>query len=566
MATGIAARSTCNRPSTPTVAKPEPVLQTQSLPYQQNVLWLYHLCRIAVGLALLVLTAAEEEYAILSLPYPKSFHYLSWAYLPITLLLSIVVNHPGRRRVLALASFDVIYLLALFATSAGQRGIGNFLILTVAVANTLLPLSPGLLLALAATLGMLATSLYLSLSLLADHSTLDQVGVYGALTLLSALLMQLLSAKLRASERLARSRAEQLAGLQTLNAMIIERMEAGILVLDERLNVLLCNQNARTALGEEHPEGLPLGQLFPDLLQRIEDWRHNPILRQHSLPAPANRLTLTPTFITLGQRIHEQVLVFLEDTSRITRQAQDMKLVSLGRLTASIAHEIRNPLAAISHAAQLLDESDALDPADRRLGQIIQEQSRRMDHLINDVLNLSRRRPAQQQLLNLAAWLRNYVHDFAETASTYKKLHLQIDGEPLFTQMDSHHLTQILTNLINNGLRHSSQQHGTGQVWLHLYPDAGNQQPVLDVIDDGPGIAQAQLPYLFEPFHTTEIGGTGLGLYICRELCEANEANLEYLRLDNDSSSCFRIAFARPYQQPGSAQATLPTDRIHNGQ
>lgn len=544
------------------MARSSETAQEQTIPRNLNILWLYHLYRLTVGLALVALTATEDKDSILSLPYPAAYHYLSWSYLPLTLLLAIAVNRPEKHRaVFTLAALDVLLLLCLFGAAAGVRnGIGNFIVIAVAIANTLLPRTLGLLLAASAALGMLAISLFLDLAIGAPNALYVQAGIAGGLGLVSAAVVQMLSARLRATETLAKARADELAGLQTLNAMIIERMGAGVLVLDDQLKVLLCNQNARTALGVEYPQGNALGQLFPALLKRIEDWRHNPILRQQALPAPAGRLSLSPTFVTLGQRTHQQTLVFLEDASRITQQAQEMKLASLGRLAASIAHEIRNPLAAISHAAQLLQESETLDAPDRRLGQIIQEQSKRMNHIIDDVLQLSRRRPAESNSLDLAHWLERYLREFRETADAGQQLHLKADNEVLLTQMDASHLTQILANLVNNGLRHSAQKNGRGQVWLHLYRAPQSGQPVLDVIDDGPGVSEKQLPYLFEPFHTTEIGGTGLGLYICKELCEANEASLDYLRLGEDRSSCFRIMFAHPYKQPLPHQQPL-----HNG-
>ncbi|MNZ68984.1 Sensor protein ZraS [compost metagenome] len=237
--------------------------------------------------------------------------------------------------------------------------------------------------------------------------------------------------------------------------------------------------------------------------------------------------------------------MFLEDISQIAQQAQQLKLASLGRLTAGIAHEIRNPLGAISHAAQLLQESEVLDGHDRRLTQIIQDQSRRMNLVIENVLQLSRRRQANPQLIDLKYWLYRFAGELRENLRDTERLHLQAGQGSIQTRMDPNQLTQVLTNLVQNGLRYSTQQHGTGQVWLNLFRDSETELPVLEVLDDGPGISPEQQARLFEPFFTTETKGTGLGLYISRELCESNQARIDY-KMRNEGGSCFRITFAHP--------------------
>ena len=254
---------------------------------------------------------------------------------------------------------------------------------------------------------------------------------------------------------------------------------------------------------------------------------------------------LQPSFAALQHGVRQDTLVFLEDISQIAQQAQQLKLASLGRLTASIAHEIRNPLGAISHAAQLLQESEALDAADLRLTQIIQDHSRRMNLVIENVLQLSRRRQAEPQLLDLKYWVHRFASEFRSSLPAHQSVHVKTLGSSLQTRMDPNQLIQVLTNLVQNGLRYSGQEHPEAQVWLHLFRDEASDLPVLEVLDDGPGVPAEQVQNIFEPFFTTENKGTGLGLYICRELCESNQARLDY-RTRDEGGSCFRIVFAHP--------------------
>jgi two-component system sensor histidine kinase PilS (NtrC family) len=254
---------------------------------------------------------------------------------------------------------------------------------------------------------------------------------------------------------------------------------------------------------------------------------------------------LQPSFVPLQRKGERELLVFLEDISKLAQQAQQLKLASLGRLTAGIAHEIRNPLGAISHAAQLLQEAEDLSAPDRRLTQIILDHSRRMNLVVENILQLSRRRQAEPQLLDLRYWLYRFAGELRESQPSDAVIHLQTESGSIQTRIDPQQLTQVLTNLVQNGLRYSARKHGKGQVWLSLSRDEATTLPVLEIVDDGDGVPAEEQEHLFEPFFTTENKGTGLGLYISRELCESNRARLDYVPREG-SGACFRITFAHP--------------------
>ncbi|TXI35657.1 MAG: HAMP domain-containing histidine kinase, partial [Aquipseudomonas alcaligenes] len=175
----------------------------------------------------------------------------------------------------------------------------------------------------------------------------------------------------------------------------------------------------------------------------------------------------------------------------------------------------------------------------------IQDQSRRMNLIIENILQLSRRRQAEPQLLDLKYWLHRFASEFRQSARANQQLHIQAEGGSLQTRMDPHQLTQVLSNLVQNGLRYSAQKNRNGQVWMKLFRDTESDLPVLEVLDDGPGVPAEQEQHIFEPFYTTENKGTGLGLYISRELCESNQARLDY-KPREEGGSCFRITFAHP--------------------
>ena len=235
-------------------------------------------------------------------------------------------------------------------------------------------------------------------------------------------------------------------------------------------------------------------------------------------------------------------LIRVEDNSELKGQLQQLKLASLGRLTASIAHEIRNPLGAISHAAQLLEESDSIDENEMRLTRIVIEQSQRMNSIIEDVLQLSRRQKAEPHKIDLLEDLTKFAAHFCSREKLQTDaMHVTVPRR-INVYMDPNHLHQVMWNLCSNSIHHG----GRDDIVIDLAADflSRNTNPYLEIRDNGVGIQPEHFEEIFEPFYTSSHDGTGLGLYIARELCELNDARLELRR--SDSGSCFRIVFSQP--------------------
>jgi two-component system sensor histidine kinase PilS (NtrC family) len=514
-----------------------------------RLLRLYHLYRLSVGITLVLLISSNMDNQLLAFAKDDLLRSGSWLYLVLNILLVVFWENTRRpAQLFTLAWVDVLMLCGLFYAAGGVgSAIGNLLIVSVAISNTLLRGRIGLLIAAVASLGIVGFSFLLSFSQPTSPGDYLQVGTLGALCFAAALLVQGLTRRLEVSENLAQQRASEVVGLEALNALILQRMRTGILVLDDQRRVQLANHSALTLLGQKNLDGELIDDYSPTLVERLQLWLNNPTLRPQSLKIADSGLELQPSFIALDQSPNHRTLVFLEDLAQISQQAQQLKLAALGRLTAGIAHEIRNPLGAISHAAQLLRESEELNSADRRLTQIIQDHSQRMNRVIENVLQLSRRQQAVPQRLDLKPWLEHFVAETRERANERQHIHLHIGAGDFNTLMDPNQLTQILDNLLRNAWRHSAMNHDQAQVWLELFVDADSQLPVLEVVDDGPGVAPDQQTHLFEPFFTTSSQGTGLGLYLSRELCESNQARLDFK--PRQGGGCFRITFAHGRKQ-----------------
>jgi two-component system sensor histidine kinase PilS (NtrC family) len=232
-------------------------------------------------------------------------------------------------------------------------------------------------------------------------------------------------------------------------------------------------------------------------------------------------------FVPIGGSRELGAVIFIEDQTRVQAQARQLKLAALGRLTANIAHEIRNPLGAISHAAQLLREEPGTGETAARLISIINENSGRLDRVVNDVLRLNRGERAHRERFRLADFLAGFIEQFSQIEKIDRSVfRIEPAGDPdvLF---DRSHLNQVMWNLCRNALRHCRR--GPASIVIRFSLERSGGVVRLDVVDDGPGVTAEARAQLFEPFFTTATGGTGLGLYIAREVCEANGATLDYV-------------------------------------
>ncbi|GHD48506.1 two-component system, NtrC family, sensor histidine kinase PilS [Marinobacter persicus] len=539
-------------PSAQAVKSPfGPIADTQQI----RLFRIYNHYRMLISLMLTGLLFIEPFTADTRLRWEEYYQAGVFSYLALNVFTGMLMMagfKPRERHITLSILVDIAILHFLLLTSSGiTNGIANLVIVAVAAGNILNPTRMGTFFAALSAIFSLGISGW---AVLAIHETADDIvraGTLGILYFATAFVLQSISKRMIRSEALARSRAKSIAELEQINRQIIQRMRTGILVLDAGGHVRLANAAAEELLfGAQENAGTTLPHslvLPPAVKEGLAAWRENPDQRIEPFQATPTSPLLQATFTELDQEQGDQTLVFVEDLSKITQQAQQMKLASLGRLTASIAHEIRNPLGAISHAGQLLDESPNLDQGDRQMLDIIHRHSRRVNGIIENVLDLSRRRAADARRIDIAAWLEEFRAEFRQTDH---------DGSPVYIELyvksslpaarfDKTQIEQVMVNLCDNGLRYSKQQTGENRIQLHAGATADGERAYIDVRDFGPGISPEHHNSVFEPFFTTEKTGNGLGLYLARELCEANQAHLSLV--DDDQPGCrFRITFAHP--------------------
>ncbi len=426
---------------------------------------------------------------------------------------------------------DITFITLLIYASRGvSSGLGLLLLTTLAGAGLISRGRLALFFAAVASIAILLEHGYEVLVFQESATQFIQVGFLATGYFATALVAHTLSQLTRQSEAIAAQRATDVANLSEVNRLVIQDMPDGVVVVDGAGVIRQVNTQAEVFLGALDTRGgrgtVRLVDYAPVLAEHLARWRAGAADRFSGYSASMDdRHGLR--FVPVGAQPDAGTVIFLEDLTRVREQAQQMKLAAIGRLTANIAHEIRNPLGSISHAAQLLHEEPESSPGMRRLLGIIHDNTQRLNRMVNDVLGLNRGHAALLEIIRAGDFVRQFVAEFTETEKADPRIFVVRVENTLQIQFDRTHLNQVLWNLCRNALRHCTGR--SGSVQITAQPARGGRAVKLDVTDDGAGVPPPVRSGLFEPFVTTSPGGTGLGLYIARELCAANGAELEYV-------------------------------------
>jgi two-component system sensor histidine kinase PilS (NtrC family) len=450
------------------------------------------------------------------------------------------------------ATLDIVVLMLLLHACGGvASGLGLLLLVPIGSLAFLLPPRSALFLAAVTILALLAHTIWQQLTGRVDINIYATAGLLGLVLFTIAASASFVANSMQQSEDLVRQRDLDLANLAELSQYIVQHLRESLLVVDAADSIRLINESAAEILGGATAvPGALVGEVSPRLLYSLSTWRHS----ERSQDGPASFVAadgarlIQPHFAPLGGSAPGPTLIFLEDTSLMAERVQQSKLAALGRLSASIAHEIRNPVGAMSHAGQLLAESPAIGDSERRLTDIIRNNSERVSTIINNVLQLSRREATKPTRLALGAWLDDFLREFCETMQVpiaeIDVLETEEDEDDLEVRIDSSHLHQIVWNLCENAIKYGEPRAGI-RVSIRLSRLSPSNRPFLEVANSGPPIDPHSADRIFEPFFTGRKGGTGLGLFIARELSQLNRAVLLYEPRGHDGS-IFRIVFSDP--------------------
>jgi len=464
---------------------------------------------------------------------------ISQGYLTISILsglciLGRITSYTVQSQLLILTDILILTLL-MHACGGVDSGIGILLAVSIAAGGLLIGGRCAMFFAALASLAVLTEQFYTDYTLGFTATSYAYAGMLGASFFTIAFLSYILAQRSEQILLLADRQQQTISKLEELNQYIIQHMQSGIIIVNRNQSVQMANE-AALRLVNSTVMPVILNDISEQLAAAFQIWLLD-AEQNHALLQLPNHAEVHIRFMVLPTRHEFFYMIIVEDITLYNQRLQQSKLASLGQLTASIAHEIRNPLGAISHAGQLLSENPSLPAQDKRLIEIIETHCHRVNRIIEDILQLSRKSDSTREKILLKSWLENYLYNFSlEHSIKNETFKLSMSADSLSAFIDPNHLKQIMDNLCQNALKYGKPE--SGLIQLHAF--VVRQSVYIDVIDNGPGIGREHIGHLFEPFFTTSASGTGLGLYISKGLAELNQANLSY-HLTKDNRSCFRL-------------------------
>ncbi len=435
---------------------------------------------------------------------------------------------------------DIFFITLLMHASGGiHSGIGILLAISIAFGGLLIGGRCALFFAALASLAILAEQIFIIEQFVPVKTSFSYAGMLGATFFTTAYLSYFLAKQTEQSEKIASQHQQTISNLEELNQYIIQYLQSGIIITNSRQQIKMCNESAKGIIGRVDLENSPmyLKDVSSELVFRFQHWLDNES-DDYALIVLIDNREVYFRFVLINTHLETFYMIIVDDISLYNQKLQQSKLASLGRLTASIAHEIRNPLGAISHAGQLLSEASELDIENKRLVEIIQSHCLRVNKIIEDILQLSRRELSKKEKLNLNHWVENSLNLFVQDVGCNPDcFQIQEEETDLWVYMDSGHLKQIFDNLCSNAIKY-----GDLSVYrIRIVLTRLDGMPAIKIMDNGTKIDDETISHLFEPFFTTSSTGTGLGLYISKELAELNRAKLVY-ETTEDSKCCFILS------------------------
>lgn len=527
-------------------------------------LYLLSFYRLLQAILLIVLAPTEFTFAVLGKYNPVIYNLSASLYLIVSILIFILIRSIQQSFLLQLylQFFADLLLIGimLFASGGISSGISLLLLFILIIYCFMVRGITPYFLAAIFTLTILTHEVYTSLTVDISDQHLLMGGLHGIVFFGIAALTQLLSKQFDENEILANQRFVALSNLEQLNAHIVNKVQNGMMVISNNRKILLSNQKMFEIFQKQPTPKSLLYNFSQELNDCLDFWlldKNNPNI---NINQPGNPYGLKPEFTRL-HLAEPLILITLQDTASTSKQIQSQKLTSLGRLTASIAHEIRNPLSAISHAAQLLEESPDLDQADKRLADIIQQQTVRMNSIVENILQLSKKTKSSPEFIDFHTWIEQFKSQFcADTRLAPDRFKLNL--EPNLTgAFDKTQLHQILWNLCFNSTKYGKDD--DGEVTLHIQGQADETYVHLKIFDEGYGIPRDISDHIFEPFYTgnhNKKDSTGLGLFIAHELCLINHGHLEYVCSTPDQHWHFKISI--PLSTPTNSVSIKNDDTI----
>lgn len=497
--------------------------------------------RLLLALSFFLVLLITEHFSLITNTYSKLYFVIGGAYIVICLInyltLKFCTARIHRQNFIYLL-IDLFYLTIILFIGTGPNIAIILMYMVIVLAATMLLRTQY---ALGITLLSIITVVYQQFfENLMHWNTSTFLGNSSLITLIflsTYALGQLASKRFQVIEKLALNQRAAFLELQQINQNIIEQLDTGFMVLDSQNKVVSYNDAARMLLqlpiSSLHKHHHQLDNAYPYLASELKS-KTSVHLKGlfHFFPTNNRNDVVSIQYRPIATHQQQLILLIIESQQKLNQHVQQLKLASIGQLSASIAHEIRNPLAAISQANELLEED--IDPDLKALTQMINKQCKRINHTIDETLSMSKQNQTLPEDIHLYNWLKDFIKDDLIDIQKYLRLIIE---DKLCVHFDPHQLRLVMINLIRNAVRHGHEHRPESKVEVHAHYTG--EFISIDVIDQGAGISEEQQDNLFEPFFSTSTAGTGLGLYLAKTFCEANHARLRYI--PQPEGACFRI-------------------------
>ena len=531
----------------PKTISPCPFSKGYNIPVEQawSLLKVFFIYRFIIASLFVIILYSHFDFSLLKNQDTRLFYFTSQGYLIFSILSGICIfkrlfGYTSQAQISIFS--DIIFITLLMHASGGiNSGIGILLVISIASGGLLIGGYCAIFFAALASISIIAQQIYTHQAGSIDTTSFSYAGMLGASFFAIAYLSYILAKRTEQSEILASQQQQTISNLEELNQYIIQHLQSGIIISTTDEQVRMCNEASLSICNKagNTTQVNTLSDISEQLREHFQQWVNDGSQNVALIKMP-NQSDIHSRFLLLKTRLETFHMIILEDISLYNQRLQQNKLASLGCLTASIAHEIRNPLGAISHAGQLLSESPNLSSQDQRLTEIIQAHCLRVNKIIEDILQLSRREPSKRTKINLNQWIKPYLKNFIQTYDCdSSRFEIESKMDDLWVHIDEGHLKQILDNLCSNALKYGNSNEN--KIILEII--LAEKSPCIRVIDNGSTIDSEISKHFFEPFFTTSSTGTGLGLYISKELAELNQAKLSYALADNNKS-CFTLCLS----------------------
>jgi two-component system sensor histidine kinase PilS (NtrC family) len=503
---------------------------------QWNMLLVYNIYRLVSIIVLFIMFWLEASATQNAFPFMTAF----FLYTFIGVLFFYLSNSRTlkfEQLVICSGTIDII-VIALLIYSLGylQSGLGILLNAFIAVLSILTPGRLAIYFAAIASCMLLGLSTYEYFNNTQNLGGYFSIGIYGAGFFATALTAFSLARIVRSSESLAQHRGKELATMQKINEYIVDHLHYGVVYVDSAQEVRVINTSARQFLNvHKYQEVTNIKYLSLPLYEKYTDFISKRNQHSQSAQTTIEKPYLQVHFYAASHANPSAVLIILEDMTNISQQAQQLKLASLGRFSASIAHELRNPLGVISHAVQLMGEENSLNEEDEHLKQLIINNCDRMNRVIKNVLQITRRQQSQPETIDLISFLERFKEDFCVMDRC--NLHLQLPNDQASKKsmivFDKGQLEQVLVILCENSIQHGQSEQGKVDITISFKQKS--RQTIISICDNGVGVTENIRNNIFDPFFSTLRTGNGMGLFIAKDLCEINQARLN---LDETTQGC----------------------------